>query len=290
MAVLDGFLSLPLWGRAALVLMVIWLVLLLVRVPLLKLLSLIPFLLKWMFRAVYLLMEWLISLLHKLLGGMFYRVDNVLAAFGKRVDGWLERWFGAWNKSKSWTPYIALVTIAALVCYLCIILPPILYEEEGGWQTKGWSSYLLVEDAFVGWMADQGWYVSGDPDTPDDPDDSDDHLDAASVSDEPEPIHEVVQIPLTVYRVTSVLAIRNIPSTVESVILDTLFNGAVVIWNGELAFGFAEGQQEVWVKVTTSSGAEGWGRLNYLSPEEDIELTLVLANVAETASPIPPAE
>lgn len=82
------FLSWPLWGRAALVLGSVLLVLLLVRVPLLKLLSLIPFSLKWIFRAVYLLLELLISLLHKLLGGMFYRVDNALASFGGRVDGW----------------------------------------------------------------------------------------------------------------------------------------------------------------------------------------------------------
>lgn len=284
MAFLDGFLSLPLWGRAALVLVVFWLVLVLVRVPLLKLLSLIPFLLKWMFRAVYLLLEWLVSLLHKLLGGMFYRVDNVLAALGKRVDGWLERWYGAWNKSKSRTPYTTLVTIAVLACYLCVILPPMLYEEEGSWPTKGWSSYLLVEDAFVGWMADKGWYVSGTPDG------SDDHPDEVLVSSEPTPIPEVVQIPLTVYRVTSVLAIRDTPSTEGSIILDTLSNGVVVSWYGGLAFGFAEGQQEAWVKVTTDSGVEGWSRLNYLRPEEDMELTLVLANVAETVSPISPVE
>lgn len=281
MAFLDEFLSWPLWGRAALVLVVIWLAFLLVRVPLLKLLSLIPFLFKWMFRVVYLLLEWLISILHKFLGGMLYRVANGLADLGRRVDEWLEHWYGAWNKSKSWNPYAALVTIVVLVCYLCVILPPMLHMEKGRWQTKVWSAYLWVEDSFVDWVADQVGYVPG---TPDDP------PYASPVSDEPEPIQETVQILLTVYRVSGVLAIRDIPSTVECTTLDTLPNGAVVYWYGELAFGFADGRQEAWVKVTTDSGAEGWGRLNYLHPEGDMELTLVLANISETDFPISSAE
>lgn len=281
MAFLDEFLSWPLWGRAALALAVIWLVLLLVRVPLLKLLSLIPFLLKWMFHMTYLLLEWLVSFLHKLLGGMFYRVDNGLAALGKCVAGWLARWYDAWSKPKSLNLYATLVTIAVLACYLCVIVPPVLHMEKGRWQTKGWSAYLWGEYSFVEWMVDQGWYVPGAPA---------DHQDAELVSGELEPTQEAVQIPLTVYRVPNVLVIRDIPSTVECTTLDRLPNGAVVNWYGELAFGLAEGRQEAWVKVTTNSGVEGWGRLNYLHPEGDMELTLVLANVSEMASPISPTE
>lgn len=272
----DEFLSWPLGGRTALVLGLVLLVLLLVRKPLLKILSLIPLVFKWMFRVVYLLLEWLVSFFHKLLGGTLYRIDNGLASLGKRVDGWLECWYGTWNKPKSSNPYTAFVTIVILLCYLCIILPSMLHMEEGHWQTRGWSTYLWAEDAFVGWMEDRGWYVSGFSDV---------HPDVASVSGE-----EAVQIPLTVYRVPNALAIRDIPSTVESTTLDTLPKGAVVIWYGELAFGFAEGQQEAWVKVATDSGVEGWGRLNYLHSEEDMELTLVLANASETLSPILPAE
>lgn len=281
MAFLDVFLSWPLWGRAALVLGSVLLVLLLVRVPLLKLLSLIPLLLKWIFRAVYLLLEWLISLLHKLLGGMFYRVDNALASFGGRVDGWLERWYRAWNKSNAWNPYSALVAIAVLACYLYIILPPMLRMEENCWQTRGWSVYLSAEDTFVKWMADRGWYA---PDTPGN------YPDAEPVSGEPEPSRAPVQISLIVYRVPNVLAIRDIPSTEGSESLAQLPNGAVVTWNGELAFGPAKGQREPWVKVTTDVGIEGWGRLNYLYPEENMELPLVFTSAFDTASSALPTE
>lgn len=274
MAFLDVFLSWPLWGRAALVLITIWLVLLLVRVPLLKVLSLVPLLFKWIFRVAYLLLEWLVSLLHKLLGGMFYRVDNGLSAVGKRVYSWLERWYGTWNRPKSWNPYTPLMTVATLACYLCVILPPVLQMDEGGWQTRGWSAYLRAEDAFIEWIADQDWYVSSVPDAP------------SNVV----PTNEPTQISLTVYRVSSVLAIRDIPSTVGCTTLDRLSNGSVVSWYGELAFGFAEGQQEAWVKVTTDSGIEGWGRLNYLHPEEDMEVSLVVTNVFDMVPSTPPAE
>ena len=278
-AFFDLFLSWPLWGRAALVLGLLLLIILLVRVPLLKFLSLLPFLLKWMFRAVYLLLEWLVSLLHKLLGGTFYRVGNGLATFGKRVDGWLERWYGAWNKSKSWNPYSALVTTVALACYLCVVLPSVLHMDEG-WQTWGLSVYLRAEDAFTEWVEDQVWYVSSIPDS---------QPDAVSTG-EPEPSQKPVQMSLTVYRVSNVLAIRDIPSTVGCTTLDTLPNGAVVSWFGELAFGFAEGQQEAWVKVTTDSGIEGWGRLNYLHPEEDMEVSLVVTSAFDIATSTPSAE
>jgi len=278
LAFFDLFLSWPLWGRAALVLGFFLLIILLVRVPLLKFLSLIPFLLKWMFRMVYLLLEWMVSLLHKLLGGTFYRIDNGLATFGKHVDGWLDHWYGAWNKSKS-NPYSALVTTAVLACYLCVVLPSALHMDEG-WQTRGWFAYLRAEDAFTEWIENQGWYVSSV---------SNSQPDTAS-TDEPEPSQRSVQMSLTVYRVSSVLAIRDIPSTVGCTTLDTLPNGTVVSWFGELAFGFAEGQQEAWVKVTTDSGIEGWGRLNYLHPEEDMEVSLVVTNVFDIAPSTPPAE
>lgn len=276
MAFLDTFFSWPLWGRAALVLAAIWLVLLLVCVPFLKLLSLVPFLLKWIFRAVYLLLEWLASLLHKFLGGMFYHVDNGLAAVGQRVDGWLVCWQRSWNSAKACNSYAALLTIAALVCYLCVILPPMLHMEEGGWRARGWLAYLQAEDAFAEWIAEQDWYVSSTLDSP--------------PIDEPEPPQNSVQMSLTVYRVPSVLAIRDIPSTVGCTTLDKLSNGSVVSWYGELAFGFAEGQQEAWVKVTTDSGIEGWGRLNYLHPEEDIGVSLVVTNVSDIVSSASPAE
>jgi len=69
--------------------------------------------------------------------------------------------------------------------------------------------------------------------------------------------------------------------------LDTAENEDIVIWNGELTFGLAEGKQEPWAKVTTESGLEGWARLYYLYPEEGTELTLSVRDVS-TADVVPP--
>lgn len=250
MAFLNRFLLWPLWGRAAIVLGLLLLVLLLARV----------------------LLEWIVSLLHKLLGGTFERVGNGLAAFGKYVDDRLERWYGVWSKPRSRNPYSALVILAVLACYLYIILPPALHREEA-WQTGGCSAYLRAEDAFFQWMEDRGWYTpGGQPDT-------------VPAAGEPGQPGETVRIPLTVYRVSSVLLIRDIPSTAESTALEALSNGAVVNWHGEFAFGPAEGQQEAWVKVTAESGVEGWARLNYLHPEEEIGMSLSVTEVFEAAPP-----
>ena len=57
-----------------------------------------------------------------------------------------------------------------------------------------------------------------------------------------------------------------------------------------LSFGFAQGQQDAWVKVTTDSGIEGWGRLNYLQPGENTDVSLVVTNIVDAAPSAPPAE
>ena len=207
MAFLNDFLSWPLWGRAAFVMGSLLLVLLIIRIPLLKIISLLPFLLKQVFRLIYLLLEWLVAVLHRLLGGAFYRVDNGLAAFGEQMDARLGRWYGAWHSPKSWRPYAALTFAAFTLCYLFIVIPPTLQIEEGGWQTKGWSAYLWAEDTFVGWLEEQSWYASAThPGTPND------SLNDGSADNEPELPQEVFQIFLTVYRVPNLLAIRDIPS------------------------------------------------------------------------------
>ena len=282
MAFLTEFLSWPLWGRAALVLGSLLLVLLIVRVPLLKIISLLPFLLKQIFRLIYLLLEWLVSVLHRLLGGAFYRVDNGLAAFGERADTKLNRWYGAWHNPKSWQPYALLTTMALVLCYLFIVIPPTLQIEEDSWQTKGRSAYLWAEGTFVGWLEEHSWYTSsshfGTQNNP---------LDDNPAGNESEPPQKAFQIFLTVYHVPNLLAIRDIPSTQESTTLGTLKNGTVVSWNGELAFGPTENGQESWAKVTTDSGIEGWARLSYLYPEESMEITLVPISVSEAAAPVP---
>lgn len=285
MAFLTEFFSWPLWGRAALVMGALLLILLIVRIPLLKIISLPPFLLKQIFRFIYLLLEWLVSVLHRLLGGAFYRVDNGLAALGEQTDTKLGRWYEAWHNPKSWKPYAALTVTALTLCYLFIVIPPTLQIEEGGWQTKGWAAYLWAEDTFIGWLAEHGWYISAvRSDTQNDP------LDDEPANSEPEPLQETFQLFLTVYRVSSFLAIRDIPSTQGSTTLGKLNNGAVVSWNGELAFGPAENGQETWAKVTTDSGIEGWTRLRYLHPEESMELILGPISVSEAAAPIPSEE
>lgn len=273
---MNYFFSCPLEGRAAIALVLILLFLLLVHKPIFKILSLLPFLLKRVFRVFYLLLEWPVFALHKSLGGVIYRVDNGLAACGEKIDIWLERWYKAWYEPKSWRKYAVVMVMVCVACYLSIVAPIAFHVESDSWKAKGWAVYLYAESTLANFLEEHGWY---DPSS----------RISTPGTEKSWNFQDIVQIPLTVFRVPSVLRIRDIPSTLDGTTLDTVRSGEVVIWNGELTFGLAEGKQEAWAKVTTESGAEGWGRLYYLRPEEGIELKLTLTDVSEIAVSALPA-
>lgn len=279
MAITNFFFALPLACRAGIVLGLVLLFFLLLHTPILKTLSVIPFLLKQVFRVFYLLLEWPVSALHKSLGGVIYRIDNGLAACSEKIDAWLERWYTAWHIPKPREKYVAVTVVVFVVCYLSIIAPTVFHVENDNWKAKGGTIYLHMEGALTDFLEEHGWYRSDIPD-------------ATSLIEEPEEPWEnqdTVQIPLTVFRVSSELPIVDIPSATDYTTLDTVKNGDVVIWNGALTFDFTDGQQNAWVKVTTESGVEGWGYLYFLHPEEGTELTLMLTEASKTAVSAPPA-
>lgn len=279
MAAVNYFFSCPLEGRAAIISGIVLLLLLLLHTPILKILSLIPFLLKWVFREVYLLLEWSVSVLHKLLGGTVYSVGNGLAACGRKIDTGLEHWYQAWHMPKSWWKYAFVVTAVCTMCYLSVIAPIFFHVEHSSWAAKGWTVYLHAESTLTDFFEEHSWYNPNPP------------VPAAATSEleeEFQEVQEAVQISMTV-QVSSALRIRDIPSTRDGTTLDSVGNGEIVIWNGELSFGFAEGKQEPWAKVTAESGSEGWVRLYYLRPEEDAELILTVRDVLTTDAVVPPA-
>lgn len=276
MAIWNNFFSWPLEGRAAIALAVLLVFLLLLHTPVLKILSLLPFMLKGIFRVLYLLLEWPISALHKFLGGAVYRIDNGFSACGKKIDTWLECWYGAWHTPKSWGKYAAVAVAACGVCYLSVIAPDYFHVETDNWKATGRAVYLQTESALTSFMEEQGWYTPGIP------------AFEPEIGKQEEP-QSTVQLPLMVFRVSNVLRIRDIPSTLDGVTLDTAKSGDIVIWNGELTFGLAEGEQEAWAKVTTQTGIEGWGRLYYLCPGEGAELALTLTDAPQAADSAPPA-
>ncbi len=279
MFVMNHFFSRPLEVRVAAVLVLLLILLLLGFTPILKIFSLLPLFLKQVFRALYLLLDLPVFALHKLLGGGIYHIDNGLAMCGKKIDFWLEHWYQAWHVPKSRKKYAAVATVVCIVCYLSITASTFLHVKSNGWILKCQTVYLHMEGSLVDFLEARGWY---DPSAPVFLPDTDQPEENSGDNQ-----NNTLQTPLTVFRVSNVLRIRDIPSTKNSTTLDTVKNGGVVLWNGQLTFGLAEGKQEAWVKVTTETGVEGWGRLYYLRPEEGMELNLVVTD-ADNFTPTEP--
>ena len=289
MKIFHSFLSLSLFIRSGIVIFILMVLLLCFRRPVLSLLSLIPFFLRKFFRALYWLVELIVAALHKLLGGIMYNIENALSVFGKRTDTLLDRGRKWLYSSKAKKTYSTLTVLISLGCYLLIVFPLIINTEENSQLTKGHDMYIKAEKTAIGFLASHSRHNAASPDT----NNESQSLDPADILNdslplessegsaspeviEPEDANQSVQISMVVHRVSSFLRVRDIPSTQDCITLDTLKNGAGVTWSGELQFGFAEGQQEPWIKVITESGVEGWCRLLYLRPEDDIDLALKL--------------
>lgn len=256
----GGFLSCSLPMRAGIAVLLLFLVCLMLGRGFLFVLSAVPLALKWLFWGLYLVLEWLAALVHKVLGGSFYRISNTLTGFGERITARLAGWYDVWHR-----PQRRYIHMAALVfcgiCYATVVLPEFFQTEESSWKNQGAELYLKAESRLVRWVTEQSWY------------------DAAPVfhpaEEEDLGPGQVPQVPMTVVHAPRALRVRDIPSTSGAETLETLKNGDVVLWSGELAFGMAEGEQEAWVKVTTSSGTEGWSRLYFLQVEESTDATFL---------------
>ncbi len=258
---LGGFLALPLPLRAGVVVLLLFVGWLLLGRGILFVLSAVPLALKWLFWGLYLILEYLAALVHKLLGGSFYRISNGLTGFGERTTAQLTRWYDSWHSPQRRDVRLAALMFCGL-CYAAVVLPGLVQAEEDSWKYGGTAAYLKTESRFVRWLTEQSWYAAVPALNP--------------AEDENRNYGQLPQVSMTVVHAPRALRVRNIPSTSGAETLETLKNGDVVLWSGELAFGMAEGEQEAWVKVTTSSGIEGWSRLYFLQPEENAKTAFFL--------------
>jgi len=138
-----------------------------------------------------------------------------------------------------------------IVCYITI---PTFLEIEGTALFNGQKMYISSEATFVKWIEKHGWYNSKS---------------IPSIYKVNSREQEAFNLELIVSLDDSSLSIRSAPSIKNSTILERVYKGDTIIWNGELSFGMTDyGNIEPWVKVITRSGTEGWTRLYYLYPEK----------------------
>lgn len=218
-------------------------------------LSFIPYLVRKLFCALYILMQIPIAVLHQKLGRSFYKIDNVFSQTCGKIDAMCNRWYRGWHNPKK--GYRGIAVIIYLICVVIIGASPKL-KSYVPFLNSVETAYVVCEDFIVKWVEDRGWF--------------DLTIETGSMEDlEKEELSDTgySKIVLTVSGVKTALKVRDLPTMETDVVLDRVHNGDNIIWNGQLAFSKEEnGVVELWAKIITPNGIEGWSRMSYLLPEE----------------------
>lgn len=253
---MNNFLLLPILVRAAVILAIPLLLWFVLGRALIWCLSLIPFLLRQIFRFIYMILEIPVAVLHKKMGGSFYKIDNAFSQKGEKIDTKLCAWYNAWHNSSK--RYRRIAAIIYVICVAFIGIPPLLRVNVPFLDSVE-TAYFSCEDSLVKWVEERGWF-DADVET--------------ALVEESEKIEEssVIQnqeIVLKVSGVKTSLKVRDLPTMETDVVVDRIHKGDKIIWNGQLAFSKnKDGVVELWAKIITPSGIEGWSRMSYLLPEE----------------------
>ena len=225
--------------------------------------SFFPYMLRGVFRGVYLLIEAPVCWIHEMVGSFFYRIDNGLASVGDRIDIFLERWHVCWRSPKKGHFFLSIVIYCVLMIWICI---PYSADNADVALLSGQGTYLAVENRLIDYLKSHDLY--GKP-----------IEEAISYEESEQAEREYITegIAMIVITQNDPLSIRDIPSTENCEILERIEKENTVLWKGEMAFGSgSNGGIEPWIKVETPTGTIGWARLIYLCPvnEEDFEMKL----------------
>ncbi len=256
--IINVFLSLPLWLRVV-VSFAVWILVLwkFLGRYIQYMLSIIPFLLKQLFRMIYLVVEFPVAALHERMGMIVLgKMENKMSRVGECIDSFMSDWYKSWHIQRK----IALkkCLIAYVVCVVLVLLPSWINVDNNIFKI-GQTLYIRSEIVCVSWLEKHGWY----------------NPKIRKVTYEEKHIEneidqrEAMETILVVSGVNSSLLVRDVPATENCTILDRLKNDDTVIWRGEMVFSVAENDHiEPWVKVVTKDNVEGWSRLYYLHPEQ----------------------
>lgn len=222
----------------------------------LKLLSLIPFLMEKGFKYLFLLIELPVSALHKKFGSGFYKIDNQLSKAGEKLDSVILKWYKSWHDCKKIS--FGKILICYVLCVAFVVLPSV-FKIESFILKSGETAYMNAETAFEKWIEGKPWYKPEE--------------EAMANKDEQPEVkaerNDSAQIVLVVSGITTSLLVRDMPSTENGVILERLHNDDTVIWTGQFVFAQIDNEHvEPWAKIVTVNGVEGWSRMFYLHPEQ----------------------
>ncbi len=120
-----------------------------------RLASFFPYLLKRIFRGIYLLIEAPVCWIHERVGSFFYGIDNGLSGIGEKIDTFLERWYTNWKNPVNSHIAFSVVIYGILLIWICASH----YTE--GIEAKlfnGQAMYLKVENKLTDWLEAHNLY------------------------------------------------------------------------------------------------------------------------------------
>lgn len=152
--IVKEVLSLPIGGRAAIFFGSVLMIWLIFAKPLLKLLSIVPWIFKKMIWYLYMLLEIPVSISHRKFGGIFGAVDQGITIFFEKIHNFMEKLYQKiHNPNKLFRREIFIIYLI-LCAYLLIPVWANLTEEPFTfWQ----STYEKNEMSIVQWMIEKGW-------------------------------------------------------------------------------------------------------------------------------------
>lgn len=151
---IDSILSLPIGVRAALLLSIIFLLWLILTKPILKILSIVPWILKKLFWHIYIFFEIPISMLHRKYGNGFGVIDQGLTSFSEKICNFMDILRKKMIYPKTIFGKQCFVVYLILCAYL--IIPIWTHLDEKPF-TFWYQSYIDKETSVVDWMDSKGW-------------------------------------------------------------------------------------------------------------------------------------
>ena len=120
-----------------------------------RLASFFPYLLKRIFRGIYLLIEAPVCWIHERVGSSFYEIDNGLSGTGKKIDTFLERWYTNWKNPVNSHIVLSIMIYGILLIWICVS-----HDTEGTEEKafNGQAVYLKVEDKLTDWLEAHNLY------------------------------------------------------------------------------------------------------------------------------------
>ena len=152
---ISDILSLPVSWRAVIFFGVLFFLWLLFAKSLLKIVSIVPFLIKKIILGLYYIFEFPISALHKYFGGLFGVLDRGLASISKKIYDFIDKLYNKMRFPKTLLKKQLFVVYLFLCAYLLIPMWAHLTEKPFTfWQQK----YIENEECIIEWMKDNGWF------------------------------------------------------------------------------------------------------------------------------------